>query len=120
MLEPHIVSDPYLFGNASDRIECARFEESPAESSLALVTPKSVRLEITTSYSGKRQVRALFSLGITHYGLVVTDPKWKRRLAGLPIGASQTIHNAMITISLGEPFHGFCYKLVAAVIPLQQ
>jgi hypothetical protein len=57
----------------------------------------------------------------------VTDPVWEQRLQALPTGtyppeaAGLAPGQAVwLTISLGEPFaqDQYCYKLVAAVIPL--
>jgi hypothetical protein len=64
-------------------------------------------------------MRAQFPFGLAYHSLVVTDPRWECQVAEMQMGASQTIQNVMMTISLGEPFNGFCYKLVAAIIPLR-
>lgn len=66
--------------------------------------------------NGKRKVRGLFSLNGVQYLLSITDPVVERRyLAGadgvFDLGA------ATLCISLGEPWQGYAYKLIAAVLP---
>lgn len=62
-------------------------------------------------------------MGDAVYDLSVTDPKWEARLRDLPEGLHDRARGGIsggdsvfLTISLGEPFQGSCFKLVAAVI----
>lgn len=66
----------------------------------------------------KRRVRGHFALGRTQYRLVVTDPVWEQRYLAQPDGR-YPIGACHLTISLGEPYRGGCYKLIAAIIPPQ-
>lgn len=116
LLRQHITQGPSLFGSVSDRADVAEFKQNPAPASLTLVSPRQVTLYITTNIKGNRQTRARFRLGEAQYDLVVTDPVWEHRLSDLQIGEYLTERNVMLTISLGEPFHSYCYKLVAAII----
>ena len=125
LFTPAIVPGPDLLGNQSDRIASAVLERKPAEASLALVEPEKVKWRITRSIRGKRQTRASFVLAGIHYDLPVTDPKWEEGLASLPLGLHtrditgvKRKERILFTISLGEPFDGDCYKLIAAVIVL--
>jgi len=127
ILRTNIHHDPFLFGNNTDRILVSTFAESSAGLSLALVEPKNLSLEITTSYYGHRQIRAHFYLGRYYYNLAVTDPFWKEHLNALSQGSYPFFKLAnierddkvLLTISLGEPLaDGYCYKLVAGVIVL--
>ena len=43
------------------------------------------------------------------YDLAVTDPSFDE------ITSNNTELNGIICVSLGEPFHGNCYKLVATI-----
>ncbi len=116
---------PELFGGAGDRVPAAEYAEQPAASSLALIEPAELAWLVENRPGGQRRTRAAFSLGGTAYSLAVTDLEFELRLALLPpgqhareaagIGAAARV---FLTVSLGEPFEGFCYKLVAAVIAL--
>ncbi len=119
----HVIEDPLLFGNSWDSVP----ENQDVEYSLALVRVEDLRWRITTSYRGKRQTRALFTFGNVQYDLVVTDCIIEQNLSSLDYGI-HPIHSApgfmpnqevLLTISLGEPLEGYCYKLVAGVIALQ-
>ncbi|MER9395608.1 MULTISPECIES: hypothetical protein [unclassified Mesorhizobium] len=66
--------------------------------------------------NGKRRVRGLFTFNGAQYLLSITDSVVERRyLAGkdgtFDLGA------ATLSISLGEPWQGYAYKLIAAVLP---
>lgn len=63
----------------------------------------------------KRRVQARFEFDNTVYALRVTDPKIERSYLARANGC-YGIGEAYLTLSLGEPFRGHCYKLVAAVI----
>jgi len=63
----------------------------------------------------KRRVQARFSFGGTEYWLWVTDPIVERQYLAESDG-SYAIGETYMTISLGEPYRDYCYKLVATVI----
>jgi hypothetical protein len=119
-------TEPQLFGNESDRISVQAISSGATiTESLAVVRPNSLRWWIGTSLRGNRQTRALFDLSGTSYSLGITDPAWETHLGGL--GEGQHELDAVVgdeqrefffTVSLGEPFNGDCYKLIAAVIAL--
>lgn len=63
----------------------------------------------------KRRVQGRFRHAGREYALWVTDPQCERRhLAKLD--GDYHVGRCFLTISLGEPFDGHCYKLIAAVI----
>ena len=67
----------------------------------------------------KRRVQARFHFSGADYKLWITDPCIERSYLmkaddEYPFGA------CYLTISLGEPFEGYCYKLVAAVLERPQ
>jgi len=118
-----LVSGPILLGNTADRAHVRSFEEKPPRESLTLVIPDKVEWTITENIFGNRQTRAVFKLKGTAYDLVVTDPSWENYLKDFPRGnySSKSIglkpkQKFLLTISLGKPLHGYCYKLVASVI----
>lgn len=124
ILYSHLVYGPDLLGNRSDRVPYDSFSQAPAQASLALVMPDTMHWDVRTNiFSGRRQTRAFFTLGGTSYDLSVTDPIWEQRLATPSSGSFSRASiglssedKILLTISLGEPFQGYCYKLVAAVI----
>jgi hypothetical protein len=117
----NIVTGPTLLGNQSDRIHVRRFEEQPAEASLALITPSKIEWTIGTDVRGHRQTRAILKLKGTMYDLAVTDEAWRKHLSKLPEGShpAKSGEEFLLTISLGEPFNNYCYKLVSAVIRVE-
>lgn len=63
----------------------------------------------------KRRVQGQFIHAGTGYKLWVTDPGYERAYLAKPNGI-YNIGECYLTISLGEPFEGACYKLIAAII----
>ncbi|MDP3937873.1 MAG: hypothetical protein Q8R92_07030 [Deltaproteobacteria bacterium] len=88
-------------------------------SSLYLLYSDQLKVRVfapgTSFGNPKRRVQAEFShRGIT-YRLWVTDPLVERKyLAGS--NGEYPIGECFVTVSLGEPHEGYCYKLVAALI----
>jgi hypothetical protein len=127
-------SSPQLLGSSDGKICYDDLQNSPAQSSLAMIKPYQLQWEIT-SYQDRRNFRAKLLLGRAAYNLPITDPIWKSKLERLEEGiysGGEVIEELelenfepdkfLLTISLGEPFlpqgqaRQFCYKLVAAVI----
>lgn len=63
----------------------------------------------------KRRVLARFRHAGDTYCLRVTDPVFERAFLAKPDG-QYPLGDCYLTVSLGEPYDGFCYKLVAAII----
>lgn len=123
----NLVSGPSLLGNTNDRVPAVSFSGTSAPSSLALVIPNNPRLRVTRDVTSRKQVRAIFEISRTYYDLVVTDPVWERKLSNHPEGDYRLTaaglkpdDRVLFTVSLGEPFNGYCYKLVAAIILLPE
>ena len=120
-------SGPALFGDYSDRIDFISLLASPSSSSVCLIRPENIWWQITTSYTGRRQTRAIFNILNYFYDLVITDPVFEKRLSFLDFGV-HTLEAAKLdegldivfAISLGEPMPSDkkCYKLVAGVVLL--
>ena len=76
-------------------------------------------LELTVSAPGAdygdftRRMHGRFRHGGTTYSLRVTDPIYEQRY---PRHGTYKIGGCFIAASLGEPYHGYAYKLIAAVI----
>ena len=124
-LESLIVADEALFGGYGETVSQTECQRQPRAASLTLVEPLNLRWEVTHDHRGRHRVRALFSLGGATYDLVVTDPDWKEKFRALEEGVhdgalGEAADRTLLTVSLGEPFKGTCYKLVAAVIQIQR
>ncbi|HAZ61349.1 MAG TPA: hypothetical protein DCY89_07250 [Gammaproteobacteria bacterium] len=63
----------------------------------------------------KRRVQSRFTHHGTDYRLWVTDPTYERAYLLKPDG-DYNLGEAFLTVSLGEPHNGACYKLVAAIM----
>ena len=105
------------FHGSNDKIP----EESIREvaSSLRLIHAERVKLAVFKPReafgSRKRRVQAQFRHCGTDYALWVTDPAYERKYLAKLNGVYH-IGECYLTISLGEPYEGACYKLVAAII----
>ena len=84
--------------------------------SLRLIRVDSVLFEVWND-GNRDRVRGRFSFNGDEYALGVTDPVCAGRLEAQGAGEHPR-GKAWLTVSLGEEFHGYCYKLVAGVIEL--
>lgn len=74
-------------------------------------------LDITavwTSGKSKPNRQGRFRHANTQYALKITDPIYKKLY--IKEGRERQIRDCFVTISLGEPFKGYAYKLIAAII----
>ena len=85
--------------------------------SIYLIQPDDFSLLVTDDLYGRKKVYARLTYREMSYLLSVTDMGIEREYLMKPQD-EYSIENKDIylTISLGEPFNGFCYKLVAAVM----
>ncbi len=102
---------------SNDRVP---LEQAPACSgSLRLIQPEQLVVRVKTEGKEidepKRRVRAAFRHCGDFYHLVVTDPDTEAILFAKP-DAEYRFQGAFLTISLGEPFANWCYKLAAALL----
>ena len=67
----------------------------------------------------KRRVQGHFSYAGNTYALWVTDPVYERQYLAKLDGDYQ-IGECFLTVSLGEPFGGAVYKLIAAVVTAER
>lgn len=127
ILRDFIDKEPVVLGGYSDRVSAHRLEKKPLQSSLGLIHPEYLWWWVREG-GGKRRNRAVFRLGKegrVRFDLAVTDPKWLEQLNFMPAGiyphsfiAGLKKSNPLLTVSMSEPFEGFHYKLVAAVLPV--
>lgn len=88
-------------------------------SSLLFIKPGEVSIIVEEGPNLLKRVRSRFTFAGSEYGLSVTDPVIENRYFNKDVGQypiNKT--NLYLTISIGEPYEGYCYKLVAAVIGL--
>lgn len=99
-----------------DRVADA--EAANLDSSLKLIEVEDLQIEVAIEGAAfdnaKRKVRGHFSLNGIHYKLSVTDPRVERQFLGGDNGLIR-VGCAVLCISLGEPYEGYAYELIAAV-----
>jgi hypothetical protein len=108
------IDGSHSYNGENDRIAEAQTLE--LDNSLTLVETEN--LVIGVAHEGinpKRKVRARFSLEGERYLLVVTDPVIEREYLARENG-EYDVGVARLCISIGEPYQGYCYKLVAGII----
>ena len=107
----------HTYNGVNDQIP---LEQATKEtSSLKLVRVDELRLSVFAPNAAfgksKRRVQAQFHFAANKYALWVTDPRIERTYLKEDDGIYQ-LGECYLTISLGEPFNNYCYKLVAAVM----
>jgi hypothetical protein len=115
--------DRHLLGNDWGKVSTGWLTSRPARSSLTLVEPSIQHWCVENSQRGNRQVRCEFSWHGVTYNLSVTDPVWRAKFDGLDFGnypadvlGGSPLDRTYFVISLGEPYEGYCYKLIAGVV----
>lgn len=86
---------------------------------LYLIRPQNVRMTVDVEGAAfgnpKRSVRASFAYNGVDYAFKVTDPDVEKFYKAKPDGEYRADDVTYFTVSLGEAFNGYAYKLVAAV-----
>lgn len=126
VLEAAVCRGPALLEGTERAIPEGAFRRRAAEASLALVEPEQLVWRRCFDENTMRlKDRAVFKLAGASYALPLTDPVFLEGLKALREGehASEEIgipagRTVLLTISLSEPYHGYCYKLAAAVVVL--
>jgi hypothetical protein len=100
-----------------------RIEESVAnglDNSLRLIEVTDLKMVVAVEGAefgaGKRRVRGHFTLNGSEYWLSVTVPVTERKYLAGANGEFQ-VGRAILCVSLGEPYGGYAYKLIAGVFP---
>jgi hypothetical protein len=105
------------YSGLRDRVSEA--EAGKLDGSLFLLHVEDLKLRVFAPGAAfdnpKRRVQADFEHRGVRYQLWVTDPVIERAYLAKPDG-DYKIGECFLTVSLGEPHKGDCYKLVAAVI----
>lgn len=81
------------------------------------ISNMSIRVLAPGEYFGdhRRRIQGYFRFGHLDYGLRITDPEFESEYLARPNG-NYSIGECYLTVSIGEPFNGFRYKLIAAII----
>ena len=95
------------------------FLTSDLRDSLRLIWTDNLKLFVSVSFGEKRIVQGCFRYQGVDYSLRVTDPTvteqyWEKSIGEYAIGGRY------LTVSLGGPYEGYCYKLIAAIIDPRQ
>jgi len=106
----------HSFTGINDRIPLDLVRES-VSSSLLFVRPQALDILVAPDAKGLKRVRAELTLDGELYRIPVTDPlaeeRFLRRAPGrYPLEGDEIY----VTVSLGEPFEGYCYKLAAGIV----
>jgi len=87
--------------------------------SLRLIHVESLTLVVFAPHETfgdpRRRIQGRFVHSGVEYRLWVTDPVYERVYLAKPDGVYR-ISDCYLTVSLGEPHEGYCYKLIAAII----
>ncbi len=107
----------HTYNGTNDRIP---IDQAASEtSSLKLVHVDGLKLRVFSPGQdfgdSKRRVQVRFRFAGIEYELWVTDPRIQLKYLAKENGDYQ-LGECYLTISLGEPFKDYCYKLVAAVL----
>jgi hypothetical protein len=100
------------YNGLNDRVPLALTAE--LKNSLCLIMVDDLKLSVLIQDVRKRVI-GRFHHGGAQYWLWVTDPISEMQYRTKPEGDYE-IGKSFLTISLGEPFKEFCYKLIAAII----
>ena len=89
------------------------------DSSLGFIRVKDLNLKVFKPSEAfgnkKRRVQGIFSFDGVPYRLWVTDSVVEPSYLGKPDG-EYMVAEAYLSVSLSEPYKGYCYKLIAAVV----
>jgi hypothetical protein len=130
LLEDARATGPELFGCTERRKLPDTVSQQQSPASLTVVRPLEMRvtveLEQNPAWVGewsRFRYRVWFFLNGTIYELPLTDTRFKKRLRGLNVGSYSLSEVGLspgkmpyLVCSLGEPYNGYCYKLVATVL----
>lgn len=91
--------------------------ERALSSSLSLIRPADLVITVHRNNRGFNKVRARFLYNGERYWISVTDPAIEavylpKEVGSYPVDSPEPY----MTVSISEPFEGFCYKLAAAII----
>ena len=106
----------HTLDGSNDRIPLELTEET-VTSSLLLVKPDQLWITVDEGPRMLKKIRARFIFKGVQYWLSVTDTRIEERYFNQEIGEYPiAAGNVYLCVSIGEPYEGYCYKLVAGII----
>jgi hypothetical protein len=105
---------PPIFGNRGKAVHVERIGE--VDHSLLLACAEDARFYWLQTERNRLQLRACFEYAHDYYDLPVTDPEFERQLFGSK--QKLDVPHCYLTLSLGLPFEGWHFKLIAGVFVL--
>ncbi len=107
-------------GGMNDRIPVQSAEKG-LSSSIVFIAVKRLCIIVGRDSRGLKRILSEFIHSGVKYRLSVTDPAVESRYMQMDIGRYPVENSEnFLTISISEPFDGFCYKLAAAIITVSQ
>lgn len=89
--------------------------------SICLIRADNFQLIVSDDWDGRKKVRARFSYRNIPYLLSVTDPAIEKIYIMKEQGEYPLIaKDIYVSVSMSEPFDGYCYKLAAAVFIIEE
>lgn len=116
-IEPLWIEGSHTFNGLNDQIPLVQI--SAIRSSLRLLHVNKMTLSVFAPREAfgnpKRRVQGCFRHNAKEYRLWVTDPIYEKAYLAKEDGHYE-VGEAFLTVSLGEPYNDYCYKLIAAII----
>jgi len=120
-VRPLWINDQSSHTGLNDRVALSQAEQ--LRTSLTLIHVGALGIEVFRPGARfgdtKRRAQGRFEYAGHRYSLWVTDPTYERRYLAQRDGVYY-LGESCLTVSLGEPHEGFCYKLIAAIIERRQ
>ena len=114
--------DGSIIFDESDKIAKNELKNGQTVQSLTVVEPQDPTFSIKKE---KDQPRVTFHFDGTEYNMPITDPQWRNAVENGSVDQLPTADQVdddkelLFTISLGEEYEGFCYKLVASIFTVK-
>lgn len=111
-----------IFRTTENRIAKAELRETFSTQSLTLIQPQDIEFYVNKRDKRSNQPRIRFNFDGHDYDFPITDPNWRNQVSGEQPGVLPTAddinggQSLLLTISLGEAYEGWCYKIVAALL----
>ncbi len=105
------------YNGKNDRIPLQEAKDETSSLKLVHVDKLSLHVSAPGAAFGdsKRRVQGQFRFGDNDYALRITDPDIERAYLKREDG-NYNLGECYLTISLGEPYKSYCYKLIASVM----
>ena len=110
------INGHHSYTGQNDRMPLKEAEER-LSSSLLLIKPESLNIIVDKGARLLKKIRAGFEFKGTGYVLSITDPLIEETYLKKDFGIYPVDgHDNYLCVSIGEPYEGYCYKLVAGII----